>query len=383
MVSWVYFSTIIPRGRSIRGLDFDRFFHCIEPEYFTRYFVMLGFEPAPTAFETMNADACKRFLDHADNRAAREVVMEDFRRIDDISRHGTGLLVGAYERAGLNYNQEGTREQEGMRLFLENRDAFEFAWARHLFYTSKSRLTIHRVTLENFQVSQASRLDFERDLRTYFGSQAKGDRCQVRTFDDEGQTVILIAHGSYIRTVAYWEGEKIAFQSFRPAAEDIIIVDEGRSSIQIKSALAKDRKRYLQSLAANIVGNESLVEEAERSQVFTLAPIQNGQFDFAGNGEDVLDVTLLKVGMQLPTASRPTLEVRSQDIKWTFDGELGDLTLNSGELLYAKFRFRLRIPGGIARVTFELEPPDRTDLVQKKHAVIVERYLEEQGVKVA
>jgi hypothetical protein len=368
---------------SLRGLDFDRFFHCIEPEYFVGYFASLEVETRLSVLETMNADALKRFLDHPDNRVARDVILEDFRRIDDISRRGTGLLVRAYDRAGMTYDQNLKREQQGMRLFVENRDAFEFAWARHLFYSSTSKLTVHHVTLPDFKVTPRARAAMEEELRAYFSSQAKGDRCKVRAFDDQGQTLIQVAHGSYIRTVAYWEGDTIAFQTFRPAAEDILVIDEGRSLVEIKASLLKDRKKYLDTFARIVLKNESVIEEAERSQVFTLTPLQDG-FDYTGNGEDVLGVTLLKIRMNIPTASRPVIEVRSSDIKWTFDGELGDLRLTSGDLIYAKFRFHLRLPdNSTAKVTFELEPPARTDLIQKTHAAIVERYLEAQRVKVA
>ena len=59
-------------------------------------------------------------------------------------------------------------------------------------------------------------------------------------------------------------------------------------------------------------------------------------------------------------------------------------SLASGKLTYARFRFHLRPEGeGPKKVTFEIEPPGRTDLAQKKYADIIERYLEEQKVKLA
>ena len=45
----------------------------------------------------------------------------------------------------------------------------------------------------------------------------------VTAYDEENSTVILIKHGSYVRTIAYWKEKEIEFLSFRPANEDILL----------------------------------------------------------------------------------------------------------------------------------------------------------------
>ena len=367
----------------LRGLELEQFVHHVEPACFQRYFEALLSASPPGFWQVMNADAMLKWINESLTADARSVVLEDFTRVNQISRHGMNLLVQAYARAGMERDDKSSREQLGMVLFLDDREAFDFAWARHLFHSSDSKLTLHKVTLDALMVEPQSREAFEVEIRRWFAGQAKGDFCRVKAYKDGEQHIFLLAHGSYVRTFAYLQGDRIAFQSFRPAAEDILVYDQRRSLLEIKAALAKDRERYLEAFATCIVRNPDLIEDAKQTEVLTLRPLQAGTFDFTGDGDEVRDVTLLKVRLTLPTASHPVIEVRSTDIQWTFSGELGDLRLDSGDLLYAKFRFRLRPRGQPeARVTFEIEPPDRTDLVQKKYADLIERYLEEQGVKI-
>jgi hypothetical protein len=240
------------------------------------------------------------------------------------------------------------------------------------------------VELPNLTVTSDAKERFEADLRSWFAGQAKGDFCWVRSYEDGQQLIFLLAHGSYVKTVAHLSDDRrVVFQSLRPIAEDILVYDSQRSLIEIKAGLAKDRERYLGSFAACIVGDVDLVRVAQQREALTLTPIEAGTFDFDGDGEEVEKVVLTKVRMSLATASAPVVEVRSKDVSWSFEGELGDLRLDSGKLEYARFRFHLRPEGAQhTTVSFEIQPPGRTDLVQKKYADIIERYLELQGVKV-
>ena len=368
----------------LRGLELDQFVHQIEPEYFERYFRSFLPTSPPGFWAVMNPEAMLDWINTQLNANGRSMVIEDFSRISEITQHGMNLLVQGYKRAGITPNAKFTREQQGMILFLEHRDSFDFAWARHLFYSSDAKLSLYRVDLDALHVDADAKAAFEEELRAWFADQAKGDFCWVRPYEDGRQVIFLLAHGSYVKTVAFLnDDKKVSFQSLRPVAEDVLVYDSERKLIEIKAALAKDRERYLTSFASCIVGNPSLVQEAQQREVLTLKPLEDGTFDFTGDGDEVAKVVLTKVRMSLATASAPVLEVKAKDVKWTFDGELGDLRLNSGHLDYARFRFHLRPKGEHeTTVSFEIQPPGRTDLVQKRYSEIIERYLELQGVKI-
>ncbi len=229
---------------TLRGLQLEQFVQHVEPAYFQRYFETLLPSSLPGFWAVMNPVAMVQWLNNSLSADARGTVLEDFTRVSNISQHSMNLLVQAYDRAGLKRADEATPEQLGMTLFIDNREAFDFAWARHLLYSSGSKLTLHKVDLPDFQIDPQAKIAFEDEIRQWFARQAKGDFCQVRAYEDEGQYIFLLAHGSYIRTFAYLNENRIAFQSFRPAAEDILVFDQQRSLLENKSVFT-ERPRTL------------------------------------------------------------------------------------------------------------------------------------------
>jgi hypothetical protein len=65
----------------------------------------------------------------------------------------------------------------------------------------------------------------------------------------------------------------------------------------------------------------------------------------------------------------------------TLRSDIGGIHLNSGDLVHAKFRFELEIDGKPRRVTFEITPPNVTNLTTKRYADIISEHLVENGVK--
>lgn len=364
-----------------RGLTLRKFVHAIPGELFERYFAALQWENQPSGWAFLNHQAMEEFLDRPENAQVRGIILEDFRRVNDICEQGMNILVRACHKFGLHFDPDRPRQELAMRLFLDHRDAFDFAWTRYLLYASSSRLSLHKVPSNRVVIGEIELEAFRDEVRRWYADLAKGDVCNVRCFEDAEDTVILVSHGSYIRTIAYWEGDRIALNSFRPASEDILIYDSEDALLSIKASLDKDRHQYLRAFAKCIAHDESLVEETVRERMFSLMPLQVGTFDFGGDGS-ISRIELLKVRLKFHGPGDPVIEVKSNDILQTFSRDLEGLSLASGELTLARFRFHLHPEGEKpAKVTFEIEPPSRTDLAQKRYADIIERYLVEQGVK--
>jgi len=350
-----------------RGLTLKKFVHAIPWDLFQRYFAALEWETQPSDWVFLNHEAMEEFLKRPENAQVSGVILEDFRRINDICEQGMNLVVRAYQKFNLESDPDRPRQELAMRLFLDHRDAFEFAWSRYLLYASSSRLSLHRVPSDRVLLAESEVAAFAEESRRWFADLAKGNVCSVRR--------------SYIRTIAYWEGDRIALNSFRPASEDILAYSPETSLLSIKASLEKDRQQYLRAFVKCIARDESLVEEAMRDHVFSLIPLQDGTFDFGGDGS-ISRIELLKVRLKLYGPGDPVIEVKSADVLQTFAHNLEGLSLASGELTLARFRFHIR-PNDEkpAKVTFEIEPPSRTDLAQKRYADIVQRYLVQQGVK--
>ncbi len=364
-----------------RGLTLKKFVHAIPWDLFQRYFAGLEWDTQPSGWVFLNHEAMEEFLKRPENAQASGVILEDFRRINDICEQGMNLVVRAHQKFNLEFDPDKPRQELALRLFLDHRDAFEFAWTRYLLYALSSRLSFHQVPSDCVLVGESEVAAFREEIRRWFADLAKGDVCNVRPFEDAGDTVILVSHGSYIRTIAYWEGDKIALNSFRPASEDILVYDPETSLLSIKASLDKDRQQYLRAFAKCMAHDESLLEEAMREHVFSLIPLQDGTFDFGGDG-CISRIDLLKVRLKLHGPGDPVIEVKSGDVLQTFTQHFQGLSLASGELTLARFRFHLRPEGEKpVKVTFDIEPPSRTDLAQKRYADIIQGYLVEQGVK--
>jgi hypothetical protein len=75
------------------------------------------------------------------------------------------------------------------------------------------------------------------------------------------------------------------------------------------------------------------------------------------------------------------VEITSKSVLGTLAQGLHQSPLRQGKLVAVRFRFQIHPgQGRPVTVSFEVEPPVRTNLTQKRYADIIEEYLKEQGV---
>ena len=157
-------------------------------------------------------------LETLSDQRARGIIEEDFKRINDIGEQKTGTLIWATRLFGIQVQQTEKPQALGMRLFLDYPDAFEYAWARYCVYGSTSRISRHNIPCEGFEINATKLETFSEEVKHHLSELAKGEECRVHHYDEGDQVVILVARGSYIRTIARWEGGEIKIDSFRPAS---------------------------------------------------------------------------------------------------------------------------------------------------------------------
>jgi len=97
--------------------------------------------------------------------------------------------------------------------------------------------------------------------------------------------------------------------------------------------------------------------------------------------EEIISITLREVKLKYGGITSPEITVKSDDVLETLKGKDIGISLNAGEIITAKFRFRLDVDGKQRNVTFEITPPNVTDLTRKKYADIISAYLKENGIK--
>ncbi len=219
-------------------------------------------------------------------------------------------------------------------------------------------------------------------LEQFFSSKANGGKCKVKFFDDRGEAIVMVSRGKYFRTVACWQQDEIGFTSFRPASEDILVYDSARRELEVKASLEGERLLYLQLFATHVAGDRELADKARNEKLFSLTPIQKGTFDYSGDGE-VTKVDLVSTLVKGFDDLGSSFQLRSRDVVRAIQRR-PQYSLTSGDLTEARLRFHLQ-PVGERKttVTFDLQPPLRTDLAQKRYADIIERYLVREGVKLA
>ena len=361
-----------------RGLNRKRFLEALNPELLDRYFTSRIEEQDLPRRLWMTADLVDRFLN--ENPVDVGPVLEESSRINDLAQQGKGTLVWTYGRYKIRWLEAETPEDMAMRLFLDYKGAFQHAYAWYTWHSCASRMSECRMPADGFELTPERVAGFRESITDWFRGLAKGETTEVSSYEQDGLTVILVTHGSYVRTVAEWEGEKVTIRSFRPATEDILLYNPASGILQMKATLEKDRKEYLKAFAGEFLEDTASAEKAAAQPAYTLEPFRTGRFSFAGNAE-ITDVVLLEANLQLAGETEPKLHLKSKDLRRTLDAELKDLSLSMGELTYVKLRFFLRIDGKEVHENVEIAPPERSDLPTREHQEVIARYLQEQGVK--
>lgn len=362
-------------------LAIKRFLTAVPFDLLQRYFTALDVEPRPPDWLFFSTEGIEDFLQQEENADAATVILEDFQRINDLCCHSVSLLVRSARNVWGEVDAAIASEELGMRLFLNAREAFEEAWSWHLFYATGSKATVLAVPGLALSFGTDEVTAFSADLKDWFSGLAKGTECHLRHFAGAQEHVFLITRGSYLRTVAQWRGSEIAFHTFRPASEDVVVYNPQAGELTIRAALPKDRQQYVAAFARCLAGDVTLAQRMLAEPALTLAPLQTGRFDFSGDGE-ITAVWLVSAVIELPLAGNPVVTVRADNVVETLHYHLKCLAFSGGTLRAIKLRFRLECAGEPETlVTVEIEPPDRTNLAQKKHADVIERFLVEQGVK--
>jgi len=363
-----------------RSLTLEKLVKAIDPSLMERYFT----EKVPAKDRLpfrilMDWPAIQQFMDDERNAQATALVVEDFSRINDICERGKNHVIRAYRDFDISWDKDDNLENLAMKLFLDHEEAFDFAYTWYCFYHTSSVLSSHRMP-GTFRLTKGKLNKFLKEAQQWFSQLAKGRQCIITHHDEKDSTVILIKHGSYVRTIAYWNDNEINMTSFRPANEDVLLYEKTAGVLRIKASLPKDREKYIELFSKCIMGDASLAKTEDRDTVYTLRPLQDGSFNWNGN-EDIQNIVLTEIKLRLPGGTEPVVKISSGDVKKSLKESLRSIKLNAGELTYAKLRFGLKVDGKRPRVSVEISPPARSNLNQKRYAEIISAYLKAQGVE--
>ncbi|RJQ74157.1 MAG: hypothetical protein C4519_17175 [Desulfobacteraceae bacterium] len=362
-----------------RNLNLQKFLDSVPGSLLREYFEKYRTEPGalPADYST---DAVNEFLDGLDEDLKRPI-LEDFTHINDVAEKQMNYLVRATQQFAILTSGEEKTQELAMHLFLHHREAFDYAYDYYCLYNASSRMSRHQLPTEDFVITEDKITRFREAVRRFYSEQAKGQECIIRHYDEDDKAVIVIIHGTYKRSVMIWEDTNVKTVFFRPAYEDILVYEKGASTLSIKASYPKDKENYIKAFTEVILSDGSQAEHPNRDATYTLRPLQDGTFCYSGNNEIKL-IILREVKLALRGLTNPTVEIKSDNILNTLDEDLDGIKLNSGELVHARFCFLLKVgKGKPKKVTFEITPPNVTDLTKKKYADIISSYLKENGIQ--
>lgn len=365
-----------------RSIHLKSFLSAVSPTTLLRFLEQQGISDAGETWLHMNPARLLQVGFSPEHEERFDPVFDQAEAVAELCREGPGIVVRAYRRFGLAFDPGSSPQELALLLFLDVRDAYEFARSRYLLYGGATMLSVYRLDAEDVRTHQESIEAFRNLTTAHFSGQNKGMFSQVSSFEDGNEFTLLIQRGHYVETRAIWEGPDLRIQTSRPAVEDVLTWDRETRELRIRTGAVGDRDFYLRLFAECVCGNERLADRAMRESMFSLTPIQNGTFNYEGSGS-VLRVDLKEVTLSLPGASRGLLTLRAHDVREALRFDVRGISLASGMLLSARLKFHIRRLSSrrAQELTFKITPPDQTDIGDRKNALLVLNYLEQQGVK--
>lgn len=363
-----------------RNLNLKKFIDSIPEPLIKEYFKQKLKGKSSLPIKSFDYNSVNKFLSTIKDGEIKDSILEDFTHVNDICEKMMNILVKAIHRYGIKTTGEETKEALAMCVFLRHKEAFEYAYDYYCLFNSTSKMSHHNITAGDFRITRKKIDRFKEKIVKFYSKLAKGRECRVRHYNDKDETVVVVMHGSYKRSVSIWKGLRVKTLFFRPANEDILQFNKKTSVLSVKAPYRKDKENYIKAFTETILEDESQAERTDRDVTYTLEPLQKRTFSFNGN-EDIRAITLLEVKLAMRGAGAPTMTISSDDVLRTLQNDLYGVSLSSGDIVHAKFRFTLNIDGKRRRVTFEITPPNVTDLTKKRYADIIGAYLKENGVK--
>jgi len=132
----------MPRHRS---LTLRKLVNAVGWELMERYFTEKFPEAKLASHIIMDYEAVEAFMEDPRNAEARGLMQEDFRRINDVCGKGKNLLVRAYNYFDIPRDDKRTLENLAMKLFLDHKAAFDYAYAWYSYYHASGKMSHHSI----------------------------------------------------------------------------------------------------------------------------------------------------------------------------------------------------------------------------------------------
>ena len=142
----------MPAHRSLSLKTFIKALNDSDITLLQRYFQrIMAEEQIPPHLSVMYYEYVNHLLETLDNEQVREMILEDFRRINDICEQKASTLVWAGKLFKIDISPNKPLQSLAMRLFLDYPEAFEYAWTRYCVYASPSKISRHNLPCPRYR----------------------------------------------------------------------------------------------------------------------------------------------------------------------------------------------------------------------------------------
>lgn len=363
-----------------RGLDLQKFIVGLDWDLFVRYFDQVATDLKPGVMEWFHPDRLGVFLSAEENVDATAGILEDFQRVNDLARANAGFLEKASRYARAVWPATEPPVSFSMRLFLDYRDAFEYAWTLFVLQATTSKRCEFYFPAGKLEPTLTQVETFRASLSGWFDEHHQGNNCLASRFNEEERALVRIVRGSQLKTFALWRGNVVTFETFRAASEDVVIYEPGRQVLSLLGVAKREREQFIRAFGTCIAESPDLADIALGQRIYSLEPLRQENFSYAGNAA-IRRISLIEVSMQDPSLWKGLWTLRSENVIENL--KLYNIRLRDVEVTRIKLRMEIQTESEKrpSDVVVEIEPPGISDLPQKRHRTIIESYLRAQGVK--
>jgi len=257
-----------------------------------------------------------------------EGLVADLHRIAELgSAHGLRILQERAVRLGVVIGPE--RDEAGNELrqdpkhvalavFLDHPRLFEVA-ADFLMLTARTSLAEFAGAEEGVaaQIDDRTKNAFEQAAARMFEADLLGRYCRVGWYDDDGETNLVVTHGSTVTTkeVVEDEGERVI--SYRAAEHAVLTYASGDGRLKIGGVPKTCQAELAEIFAATMLERPDFFASADAQRLYTLEPIERAGFGFAFNHD--FDPRIRRVRIVEAQANRVASDPRMGDerVQWS------------------------------------------------------------------
>jgi hypothetical protein len=141
-----------------RSLSLKRFVKAVDPFLVEEYFTRSLSSDQPIG----NLRGMGMTYDHVKNQLAgitdehiKGKIGEELKRINDIGEQGMNILLRVTKSHDIKLDSNETPQQIAMKIFLNNHNAFEHAWALYCYYRSECKIYEYCLDCDDFKIDHS------------------------------------------------------------------------------------------------------------------------------------------------------------------------------------------------------------------------------------